>query len=109
MVRTERGEVSFSFVHFQGCAVGVLLLPFFQVEDLTLLRTGMTSILEFALLISVWVVLLLLSQDHTLRAVVLTQFSGLCVQWWGGVVLFLFYGWISSDPGRTHLELRQNC
>lgn len=68
------GEVSLLTDVLSGVySGGSFLLPFFQVEDLTQWRVGMTSILEFALFTGAWVVLMLLSEDHSLRATVLTH------------------------------------
>lgn len=52
-------------VLYYMCPVGDLPWPFFQVEDLTLLR-AVASTLEFALLISAWAVLMCLFESHTL-------------------------------------------
>lgn len=111
MEGAESGEKSVcSQMCFQGCTVGVLL-PFFQVEDLTRLRVGMTSILEFALSQVPGSADASVRGPHfenhrttdsfSFRASVYSTGLGWCCS--------SFMKGTNSDPGKTPLELSQSC
>lgn len=76
------------------CTKGAFFCPLSKQD---LLRVGVTSILELALLASAWVVLMPLSEDHVLRTTVQTNLvvRRLCVVLGlGGAVFLLWMAYI---------------